>query len=155
LIKVSELRTILGNLQKFCESTGAKTASKDLQVFSDMLKPYSEVEVGSACADITQSIATPKAPRAPKPPKVPKEPVLDDGVIRHHLIELRNAGNDRNAFDLALKNLKESKSIKLPVHAEIARQFSLSEKSYKSKAAAHSDIEKAFVRQGRFENKVR
>jgi hypothetical protein len=148
LIKVSELRTILGNLQKFCESTAAKTASKDLQVFSDMLKPYADVEVGSACANIAQSLA------AKKQPKRPKEAVLNDSAIQRHLIELRNAGNDRNAFDLALKTLKDSKSIKLPDLAEIARQFSRSATSYKSKAAAHLDIEKAFVRQGRFENKV-
>lgn len=146
MIKVSELRTILKNLQKLCDSTGAKTASKDLQVFSDMLKPYADVEVGSACSNIKQSLAE-------KPPKRPKGG-LNNGAIQHHLSELRNAGKDRNAFDLAFKSLKDSKSVKLPELVEIARQFSLSATSYKSKAAAHSDIEKAFVRQGRFENKV-
>jgi hypothetical protein len=148
LIKVSELRTVLGNLQKLCESTGARAASKDLQVFSDMLKPYADVEVGSACANIVQSLA------AKKPAKRAKGAVLNDSAIQRHLIDLRNAGNNRNAFDLAVKNLKDSKSIKLPDLTEIARQFSLSATSYKSKAAAFSDIEKAFVRQGRFENKV-
>jgi hypothetical protein len=154
LIKVSELRTILGNLQKLCESAGAKMASKDLQVFSDMLKPYGDVEVGGACANIKQSLTAEKPTRRAKVPGRTSTAVLNDAAIQRHLTELRNAGTDRNAFDLAFKNLKDSKSIKLPDLAEIARQFSLSVTPYKSKAAALSDIEKAFVRQGRFEKKV-
>src|SRR5262249_54757988 len=137
-----------GNLQKLCESTAARTASKDLQVFSDMLKPYADVEVGSACANIKQSLA------AEKLTKRAKGSAINNSAIQRHLTELRNAGNDRNAFDLDFKNLNDSKPIKLQELTEIARQFSLSATSYKSKAAAHSDIEKAFVRQGRFENKV-
>jgi len=39
--------------------------------------------------------------------------------------------------------------------AEIARQYSLSVTKYKSIKAAHTDIEKAFLRQARFENKLR
>jgi HsdM N-terminal domain len=39
--------------------------------------------------------------------------------------------------------------------AEIARQFSRSVTAYKTKAAAYSDIEKAFGRDARFENKLR
>jgi hypothetical protein len=151
---VGELRTILGNLRKLCESAGANTASKDLQVFSDMLKPYADVEVGSACANIKQSLAAEKPAKRAKASGRTGTAVLNDSAIQRHLAELRNAGNDRNAFDLALKNLKDSKSIKLPDLAEIARQFSLSVTSYKSKAAAHSDIENAFVRQARFEKKV-
>ena len=56
---------------------------------------------------------------------------------------------------MAFNNLKASKSLKSPDVSEIARQFSLSVTAYKSKPAAYSDIEKAFIRQGRFENKLR
>jgi hypothetical protein len=151
---VNELRTIMDNLQKLCESAGAKTASKDLQVFSDMLKPYADVDVGSACANIKQSLAAEKPKKPANTTGRASAAVPDANAIQLHLTKLRNAGTDRNAFDVALKNLKASKSVKLPDLAEIARQFSQSVTSYKSKAAAHSDIEKAFVRQGRFENKV-
>jgi hypothetical protein len=153
LIKVSELRTILGNLQKFCDSAGANKASTDLRVLSDLLKPYRDAEVDSACANIKQSLAA-KPAKSGKGSGRKGAAVLNDSAIKLHLTELRNAGISRTAFDLALKKLKDSKSIKLPDLAEIARQFSLSVTSYKSKAAAHSDIEKAFVRHGRFENKV-
>src|SRR5258708_31479898 len=39
--------------------------------------------------------------------------------------------------------------------AEIARQYSESVTKYKSIRAAHDDVAKAFVRQARFENKLR
>jgi hypothetical protein len=154
LIKVSELRTILGNLQKFCDSAGAKKASTDLQVFSDMLQPYGDVDVDNACASIKQRLVAEKPAKRPKASSRTGAAVLNESAIQLHLTELRTAGTDRNAFDVALKKLKASKSIKLPDLAEIARQLSRSETSYKSKAAALSDIEQAFVRQKRFENKV-
>jgi hypothetical protein len=113
-----------------------------------MLKPYADVEVGCAGANIKQSLA------AEKPGKRAKGAVLNNNAIKHHLTELRNAGNDRNAFDLAVKNLKDSKSLKLPELAEIARQFSLSATSYKSKAGAHSDIEKHSSARDVLKNKV-
>lgn len=150
LVKVSELRTILGNLRKLCESAGAKTASKDLQIFSDMLKPYADVEVGSACANIKQSLTAETRRGRGRGTTVG----LNESEIQRHLTELRNAGSDRSAFDQALKNLKDSKSIKLADLAQIARQFSLSVTAYKSKAVAYSDIEKTFIRQARFESKV-
>jgi hypothetical protein len=79
----------------------------------------------------------------------------DQNVIQQHLTALRDAGTDQKAFDLAFKELKASKSLKLPDLAEIARQFSLSVKAYKSKAAAHADIENEFIRKARFENRLR
>jgi hypothetical protein len=154
-ITVNELRTILGNIRKLCESAGAKSAS-DLQIFSDILKPYSDVEVGKACAAIKHCLnqAAEKPAKRPKAPARSSAPPPGDGAIQQHVTELRNAGTDGPAFDLALKNLKASKSLKSADLSEIARQFSLSVTKYKSKAAAYDDIEKAFVRHARFENKL-
>jgi hypothetical protein len=153
---VSELLTVLGNVQHLCTAAGAKTAVKDLQAFSDMLKPYSQMPVDKACAEIKQSLAQ----AAERPAKSTKKSAkvsasVNQDLIQQHLGELRAAGTDQNAFDLAFKKLKASKSLKSPDVAEIARQFSLSVTAYKSKPAAYSDIEKAFVREARFENKLR
>jgi hypothetical protein len=152
---VGELRTILSNIQQLCVSAGAKNAAKDLQTFSDILKPYSNIQIAQACAEIKRHLSepTPKAPKPPKPPKPPSQ--SDPEAVQGHLSELREAGTDQPAFALAFKKLKASKSVKLADLAEIARQFSRSVTAYKTKAAAYSDIEKAFVRDARFENKLR
>jgi hypothetical protein len=153
---VSELRTILGNIQQLCASAGAKTAAKELQTFSDILKPYSDMRLVEACTEIKHQLSQATA----KPPKRGKvasksSTVPNQDAIQQHLTNLRGAGTDQQAFDLAFNKLKATKSAKLPDVAEIARQFSLSVTAYKSKAAAYSDIEKAFIRQARFENKLR
>jgi hypothetical protein len=154
---VSELRIILGNIQQLCASAGAKTAAKDLQTFSDILKPYSDIQVAQACADIKchLSEATAKPGKRGKAAGQSSSAPPDQDTIQRHLTELHDAGTDQQAFDLAFRKLKASKSVKSADLAEIARQFSLSVTAYKSKAAAYADIEKAFVRRARFENKLR
>jgi hypothetical protein len=151
---VSELRAILKNVEQLFTSAGAKTAAKDIQIFLDMLKSYSDLQVDKACTTIKYSLSQPAA----KPTKRTKKPTttaFDENTIHLHLAALRDAGTDEEAFYLAFKKLKASKVVKLAELAEIAHQFSLSVEPYKTKAAAHSDIEDAFVRQARFENKLR
>jgi hypothetical protein len=153
---VTELLAILGNIQQLCASAGAKTAAKELQTFSDILKPYSDMQVAKASADIEHHLSQATAKPAKRGKAAGQSSTTpDQDAIQRYLTELRDAGTDQQAFDLAFQKLKASKSIKLPDLSEIARQFSLSVTEYKSKAAAYSDIEKAFVRQARFENKLR
>jgi hypothetical protein len=153
---VGELRAVLGKIQQLCASAGAKTAAKELQSFSEILKPYSDMQVAKACADIKHHLSQAIARPARRGKAVGQSrTTTDQDAIRRHLTELRDASTEQEAFDLAFKKLKASKSVKLADLAEIARQFSLSVTAYKSKAAAYSDIEKAFVRQARFENKLR
>ena len=153
---VGELRIISGDIQQLCLAAGAKTAAKDIQAFSDMLKPYSGMPVEKACAEIKQALGPPaKKPVKRGNTRTGTVTSLNQDLIQQHLTELREAGTDQQAFDLAFAKLKASKSVKSPDIAEIARQFSLSVTAYKSKTAAYADIEKAFVRQARFENKLR
>jgi hypothetical protein len=152
---VGELRTILGNIQQLYAAAGAKTAVSDLQAFSDMLKPYSDMPVDKTCAEIKQRLSEPAKKPAKRAARAGSSTAPNQSLILQHLTELREAGTDQQAFNLAFKKLKASKSLKLPDVAEIARQFSLSVTPYKSKTAAYADIEKAFVRQARFENKLR
>ncbi len=147
---VSELRTILDNIQQLCALAGAKTAAKELQTFSDILKPYSDAPVDKACADIKHYLSQSKSAKRGSQ----SSGSLVQNAIQRHLTELRAAGIDEQAFDLAFKKLKASKSVKLADLSEIARQFSLTVTAYKSKHAAYSDIANAFVRQARFENKL-
>jgi hypothetical protein len=155
-MRVSEFRAVLGKIHQLCASAGAKIAAKELQAFSDILKPYSDMQVAKACVDIKHHLsqATANPTRRGKAARQPSA-APDQDAIQRHLTEIRNAGTDQQAFDLAFQKLKASKSVKLRDLAEIARQFSLSVTVYKSKPAAYSDIEKAFVRQARFENKLR
>jgi hypothetical protein len=153
---VSELCAVLGKVQQLCSAAGANSAAKDLQTFSDLLKPYSDAQIDKACADIKHHLSQ----AAAKPAKRGKaagsaSTASDKNAIERHITELREAGTDEKAFDAALRNLKASKAVKLPDLAEIARQFSLSVSAYRSKAAAYSDIEEAFIRKARFENKLR
>jgi hypothetical protein len=153
---VSELRAVLGKIQQLCASAGAKTAAKELQSFCDILKPYSDMQVAKACADINHHVSQATARPAKRGKAVGQSSTTpDQGAIQQHLTALRDANTDQQAFDLAFKKLKASKSVKLADLAEIARRFSLSVTAYKSKAAAYSEIEKAFVRQARFEHKLR
>jgi hypothetical protein len=149
---VGDLRTILRNIQQLCASAGAKTAAKDLQAFSDILRAYSDTQLTKACADIKHRLSAP-GPKPPKPPKPPSgQP--DPDIVQQHLTVLRGAGIDEAAFEVAFKKLKASKSVKLADLAEIARQFSRSVTAYKSKAVAYSDIQKVFIHRARFENKL-
>ena len=153
---VSELRAVLGKIQQLCSAGGANTGAKDLQTFSDILKPYSDMQVAKACADIKHHLSQATAKPAKRGKAAGQSSTIpNQDAIQQHLTELRDASTDQQAFDLAFTKLKASKSVKLPDLAEIARQFSLSVTAYKSKPAAYSDIEKAFVRQARFENKLR
>lgn len=67
---------------------------------------------------------------------------------------LRNAGADPQVFDAAFARMKSDKPIKAPDISEIARPYANSVTKYKSIAAAHADISKAFVQQARFANKL-
>jgi len=155
-ITMSELRAILGNIRQLFAAAGAQTAVKDLQAFSDILKRYSDMPVDKACAEIKQTLSQPaETPAKPTKQSARSSASLNQDLIQQHLTELREAGADRQAFDLAFNKLKAAKSLKSPDVSEIARQFSLSVTAYKSKPAAYTDIEKAFIRQARFENKLR
>jgi len=153
---VAKLRAMLKLLEQFCTLAGGKSAAKDMETFSTMLKPFAAEPVNQFCAKVRIAIN-----QASTRPINRKKKVANPGAVREatapprHLSFLREAGTNRDAFDRALATLKSDKNLKLPDLAEIARQYSLSVTAYKSKVAAYSDIEKAFVRETRFENKLR
>ena len=151
---VGELRAVLGHLEQLCVSAGANGPAKDLAALADALSSHSDRAVDAFCAAARTTLA--------EKPKVRKKvsssdgiPAVNDPVIRDHVKQLRDAGTDRQAFDAAFARLKGDTAVKAPHVAEIARQYSLSVTKYKSIKAAQTDIEKAFLRQARFENKLR
>jgi len=105
---VGELRTVLGNIQHLCLAAGAKTAVKDLEAFSEMLKPYSDMPVDKACADIKRGLSQPAKKPTKRATRAGSSTSVDPNLIQQHLTELREAGTNQHAFDLALKKLKAS-----------------------------------------------
>ncbi len=153
---IGELLAVLDRVEQLCIAAGAKAPAKDLRTFSDVLKPHADKSVASFCADtrdrLNQSFE--KAQGRKNRTAAGKNAPANE-AISHHVAALRSAGTERHAFDAAFERLKADKSLRSSAVAEIARQYALTVTKYKSIAAAHTDIEKAFVRQARFENKLR
>jgi hypothetical protein len=154
-VTIAELRLVLGHLQQLYVSAGANGPAKDLKTFSDALQAHAgkpvDLFVAEVRARLGQAEAKPKARKKAAAESAPR----NEDAIGDHVAQLRGAGTDRPMFDQALDRLKADKSLKLPELAEIARQYSDSVTRYKSISAAQNDISKAFVRQARFENKLR
>ena len=148
---VGELLVAFDHLAEFCTAVGAKASAKELALFAQALKPHSERTVAEFCTAVREGLSrlTQKPTARKKSPSSVKAAAANSELIGHHLAALRNAGADRHTFDLAMTNLKADKSLKSPDVAEVARQYGLTVTKYKSIAAAHADIEKAFIRQAR------
>jgi hypothetical protein len=153
---VVELRAALDHLRWFSVAAGAKSAATDLKAVSDMLAPYASTSVSAFCADIGARLrASGEKPKRQKKTAATKQAGAgNEAAIARYITELRSAGTDRPAFEVAFERLKSDRSLKAADVGEIARQYATSVTKYKSLAAAHADISKAFVRQARFENKL-
>ena len=156
-LTVGELCAILKRIHQLCVSAGAKSPAKDLKTFSEILIPHADKSVNAFCRDVTSRLnkAAEKPNTRKKASVASKSIVPNEDAVRRHVGQLRDAGVDRRAFETAISKLKADKSVKSLDVAEIARQYSDTITKYKSIAAAQADIEKAFVRQARFENKLR
>jgi hypothetical protein len=149
-VNIGELRLILDRLRELYIAAGAKGPATDLKAFSDALEPHAERSVDEFCTNVRE-----KLHQAGQKPKVRKKTPLNEEGIGHHVTQLRGAGTDRQAFDAAFDRLKADQIVKASDVAEIARRYADSVTKYKSTDAALSAISKAFVRQARFENKLR
>lgn len=152
-MRIGELSEILGQIERLCLSAGSRGAAKDFKMLRDSLKPHSDKSVESFVLDLKGGFAAPKMPSRKN--AAAKERIFNESAIKHHVERLRNAGTDEGALEHALVQIKNDRSVKLPEIAEIARQYSGTVTKYKSAASAREDITRAFVRQARFENKLR
>lgn len=156
-LTVGELCVVLDHIRQLCASAGAKGSASDLEAISKALAPHAKTVVNAFCADARTKLG--QQHEKPKGRKRASASVgasaSNDAAIREHVMQLRDAGTNSQAFEAAFERLKGDKDVKSPDVAEIARQYSTSVTKYKSIKAAHTDIEKAFVRQARFENKLR
>lgn len=154
---VAQLRAVLDGLHAFSVAAGAKAAATDLKIFSDMLRPYADSAVTAFCAGMSAKLSAASAkPKGRKKAAAPKpRGASNEAAIRQYIAELRDAGTDRPSFDAVFGRLTADKSLKAADVGEIARAYAHSVTKYKSIAAARDDIAKAFVRQARFENKLR
>ena len=155
-MKIAHLILILNHLQQLYHAAGAKTPAEDIKVFTDALRPHANVPVNQFVSAVRDGLA--KEMTVSKPPGTkgsPKTKVSNAASIDTQVKLLRASGTDRSAFENAFANLKSAKHLTLAELAEIARQYAYTVTKYKSKASALDDISKAFVRQARFENKLR
>jgi hypothetical protein len=153
---VGQLRSVLDGLQQFAAAAGAKTAAADFKVFADMLEPFGSQGVSAFCdAMKTKLAAAAEKPKTKKKPSAKPKAAASEATTRQYIAELQQAGTDRPSFEAVFGRLAADKSLKSADVGEIARQYANSVTKYKSIAAARDDIEKAFVRNARFENKLR
>jgi hypothetical protein len=154
-MKIGELTVILDRVRQLYFSAGAKGPAKEFSTLAEALRPHADKSVDIFVATIERSLSQTKAkPKGRTKASAPNKPLNED-AIRRHVSQLRQAGTERVAFDRALDELKADKALKLADFAAIARQYSDSVTKYKSTASALQDISKAFIRQSRFENKLR
>jgi hypothetical protein len=155
-LTVGDLSVVLNHIRRLFDSAGAKSAVKDLEALSRVLAPHANMSVAAFCADAETRIQQTQRTKSRKKAPVSVGAVESNSeAIREYVTQLRDAGTDQQAFDAAFERLRGDKAIKSPYVGEIARQYSLSATKYKSIKAAHADIKRTFLRQARFENKVR
>jgi hypothetical protein len=156
-VTIGELVQTLDRVRQFCETAGAKTTAKDLKIFSDALKPHAHESVDAFCAEMQARLSdTAERSRRHGKTSLPRATAaLHEVAIGRYVAQLRSAATDRQAFDAAFEMLKSDKTVKSADVAEVARRYGNTVTKYKSARAAHADIEKAFLRQARFENKLR
>jgi hypothetical protein len=75
-------------------------------------------------------------------------------AIENYVEGLKRAGTDRAAFEQVFKILTLDTKLKKADLTKVAHQYSGDVIKYKSKAAAHEEINRAFVRKARFINKL-
>jgi hypothetical protein len=112
-------------------------------------KPVFELRTSAPRAEPTPTLA----PEVVKPATVPTTLADRDAERNRLFTALRDAGTDRDRFNTALAYLKNSKLTTRDV-GQIANDYADTVTSHKSKASAHDEIEKAFVRNAQFENKI-
>jgi hypothetical protein len=153
---VGQLRAVLDGLQQFSVAAGAKTAAQDFKVFADMLEPFGSQGVSAFCGEMKAKLqAAAEKPKAKKKPSARPKAAASEATTRQYIAELQQAGTDRPSFEAVFGRLAADKSLKSADVGGIARAYANSVTKYKSAAAARDDIEKAFVRNARFENKLR
>jgi hypothetical protein len=151
-IALAQVRKELDGLRDIFEAAGAKAIAKDFQAVSAFLRSFDKVPLSEFIAHGEAAFQKqPKSGRA-KPSSSIRQPQL--AFIEAHLERLREAGTNRGAFDQALLQIKSDKKLKLAEHAEVARRYANTVTKYKSASSAHRDIQDAFIRQARFENKL-
>jgi hypothetical protein len=149
---VAEARKLIDAIGHLLATAGAKGPAKDCKLVSNVLRHFDCNAFSQFVVDATTLQKSTRSRKAPKPKSNRADQTQS---IDAHISQLRQAGTSRDVFDRAVLQLRADKRLKLADHAEIARQYVGSVTKYKSITAAHSDIQDAFIRQARFENKLR
>jgi hypothetical protein len=141
MMKIGELLRALEALQQGAlrEDTSAPAS---LQAFFLMLADYQHLSVDEFClkardglqkkSKLKKAGSTPKA----KIINAPKTSVVSEPVIDRYLSELEQTKVDSRQFEKVVERLKKDKEIRVGEAREIAKRFTNSSQTYKSKPEA-------------------
>ena len=154
---IGELCQILRRIEHLYSASGANAQAKDLKALAQCLSPHVNISVEAYVTDAKERLSRPqtKPKRAKTVAGSGKKAALDEAAVLNMIDNLQRAGTDPAAFEQAFNAVRTDKSLKLAEVAEIARRYAGTATSYKSKSAAQKDIAQEFIRQARFEEKIR
>jgi len=137
---VREFREALEEAESILAAAGAKSRSKELHSFIDLLRAHDEQPVKAFLGDLRQRLNGLKPP--PRPPKG----VNEQTVVRY-VERLRDASVDRGIFDRVLAELTKDKSVRKGEADAIAHRYTGGRDKWPKKADALRAIADWFARE--------
>jgi len=153
-MNVRELRSIFQQLQELLSSAGSRQSARDLDSVVKALD-------GSENKTVEQFVSETKRLLEPPPPQPEPAATPDETAITHYVRGLLGAGDDREAFEEVLEDLRADKRIGKDQVFAIANAF-FNEPTggtyvfkFKSKAAAYEFMRKKFVERAQLDSKFK
>lgn len=160
MMTIAELHRVLkaafykDHLAKDAETKAA------FEAFSMLLADYQELSVDDFCLKARASLLkkskpkkTASVPKA-KPAKASKTSDVSEPVVGRYLSELEQTKADSRAFEKVVDRMKKDKEVRVGEAREIAKRFTGSSQSYKSKPEAAKAILQRQITDVRAEGKA-
>jgi hypothetical protein len=145
-MKIADLRRVLEATVKQDALGKDIDAAAALQTFSLMLADYQDLSVYEFCLKAREGLQkkskAKKAASAPKAKvaKAPKASAVSEPAIGRYLSELEQTKADSREFERVVNRMKKDREVRVGEAREIARRFTGSAQTYKSKPEAAKAI---------------
>ena len=143
---VAEILAALARLRGLYGDAGAKTVERNLAKVIELLTPHHGKSLEFLAAELRAASAARVAERVPQ---------VDQAAVQRYVQGLNAAGTDPNVFEVTFVALSSDTSVRSKEVSEIARQFTHTHATHKTKKAALAVIKQTFLERVRFENKLR
>ena len=137
MMKVSELRVVLDDLQVIYAAAGAKSQAGDVKSVLDLFDGFDDVDVDAFLAELREEIS-------PSTESVDVTPGRAD-VVESFVRRLLQAGTDRAAFEAVWSELACHSSVTKSEMDSIAHRFTGGRRSWGTRKLAHDAIKVRFV----------